>query len=211
MHLTRLAPRAVDPAMAPRSRAPDPKRDDARDNEPGEPPPPEFAHAVAALLPRLQRYAARLTRDSTVADDLVQNACLRALRKWRLWQPGSDLRAWLFTLLHNQHVNDVRRSARRGPHVPLDDVEPPSVVPRLDGGLRTRDLDRTSSRLSPEMKQVLLLVGLDGLRLDEVARVIGAPVGTVRSRLSRAREAVAEALDDRSLRRKRPGGGSVAR
>src|SRR5436190_21820969 len=77
----------------------------------------EFARLLEAEIPRLRRYARALTRDVVRADDLVQSCLTRAIAKQHLWQPGTDLRAWLFTILHNQHVNDVRRSAREGTQV----------------------------------------------------------------------------------------------
>src|ERR1700720_2608028 len=74
----------------------------------------DFAQLLEVEIPRLRRYARALTRDLTRADDLVQSCLTRAIAKQHLWQPGTDLRAWLFTILHNQHVNDVRRSVREG-------------------------------------------------------------------------------------------------
>jgi RNA polymerase sigma-70 factor (ECF subfamily) len=79
---------------------------------------------LEAEIPRLRRYARALTRDVSRADDLVQNCLTRALAKRHLWQDGTDLRAWLFTILHNQYVNDVRRSVREGSNVPVEDMEP---------------------------------------------------------------------------------------
>ena len=82
----------------------------------------EFARLVEREIPRLRRYARALTRDASRADDLVQSALVRAVAKQHLWQPGTDLRAWLFTILHNQHVNDVRRGMREGTMIPVEDV-----------------------------------------------------------------------------------------
>src|SRR5713101_6064919 len=82
----------------------------------------DFAPLLAAEIPRLRRYARALTRDVARADDLVQDCLTRAVAKQHLWQYGTDLRAWLFTLLHHQHVNDVRRSIREGSHVMLEEV-----------------------------------------------------------------------------------------
>src|SRR5436190_2831610 len=82
----------------------------------------DFALLLQNEIPRLRRYARALTRDVTRADDLVQSCLVRAVAKQHLWQPGTDLRAWLFTILHNQYVNDVRRSAREGANVQIDAV-----------------------------------------------------------------------------------------
>src|SRR5215208_2371382 len=84
----------------------------------------DFARQLEAEIPRLRRYARALTRDVSRADDLVQSCLTRAVAKQHLWQPGTDLRAWLFTILHNQHVNDVRRAVREENNVPIEDAAP---------------------------------------------------------------------------------------
>src|SRR5258706_15084988 len=88
----------------------------------------DFARQLEALIPRLRRYARALTRDVARADDLVQSCLTRALGKQHLWQPGSDLRAWLFTILHNQYVNEVRLSVREGVNVRVDEMAPMLTV-----------------------------------------------------------------------------------
>ena len=151
----------------------------------------EFGRLVENEIPRLRRYARALTRDATRADDLVQSCLLRAVAKQHLWQEGSDLRAWLFTILHNQHVNDVRRSMREGIAVPVEDVAPMLTIPSsTDASLQLRDLERAIAALPEEQRQVILLVGLEGMRYEEVASILGIPIGTVRSRLSRGRESL---------------------
>jgi len=156
----------------------------------------DFGSLLQHEIPRLRRYARALTRDGTRADDLVQSCLVRALAKSHLWQPGTDLRAWLFTILHNQHVNDVRRAVREGINVPMEDVAPVLTVPSTQGAsLQLRDLDRAMARLPEEQRQVLLLVGLEGMRYEEVATVLDVPVGTVRSRLSRGRDMLRHLMD----------------
>lgn len=156
----------------------------------------DFGSLLEHEIPRLRRYARALTRDATRADDLVQSCLLRALAKSHLWQPGTDLRAWLFTILHNQHVNDVRRAVREGVNIPVEDVAPVLTVPSTQQAtLQLRDLDRAMARLPDEQRQVLLLVGLEGMRYEEVAAVLDIPVGTVRSRLSRGRDMLRHLLD----------------
>ena len=130
-----------------------------------------------------------LTRDAARADDLVQSCLVRAIAKEHLWEPGTDLRAWLFTILHNQNVNDIRRSVREGVVVAVEDVAPVlTVAPRAGASLQLRDLERAIRLLPEEQRQVILLVGLEGMRYEEVAAVLDIPIGTVRSRLSRGRE-----------------------
>jgi RNA polymerase sigma-70 factor, ECF subfamily len=156
----------------------------------------DFARLLEVEIPRLRRYARALTRDLTRADDLVQSCLARAIAKRDLWQPGTDLRAWLFTILHNQHVNDVRRSQREGISVGIEDMAPVLTVrPRALAALELRDLEAAIAKLPEEQRQVILLVGLEGMAYEEVARTLRIPVGTVRSRLSRGRDQLRRLLD----------------
>ncbi|MGA8050198.1 MAG: sigma-70 family RNA polymerase sigma factor [Burkholderiales bacterium] len=142
--------------------------------------------AIVDLIPRLRRYARALVRDRAAADDLVQDTLERAWVKFHLYRDGTDLRAWLFTVMHNVHVNRVR--AVRATE--LLDEEMPELAHRAPQGdaLMVRDLDRAIVRLPDEQREVLLLVALEDMSYDEVARTLGIPIGTVMSRLSRARE-----------------------
>jgi RNA polymerase sigma-70 factor, ECF subfamily len=151
----------------------------------------DLRERIEAEIPRLRRYARALTRDVVAADDLVQDCLVRGLAKLHLWKDGTDLRAWLFTILHNQYVNQVRRAVREGAAISVSDSEP--SLTRAAGQARRlelRDLDRALARLPEEQRTVILLVGLEGMRYETVAEVVGVPVGTVRSRLSRGREAL---------------------
>ena len=147
----------------------------------------DFAPLLEAQIPRLRRYARALTRDVSWADDL-QSCLTRAVAKQHLWQPGTDLRAWLFTILHNQHVNDVRRLVREGNTVELGDAPQLTVQSNAIPSLELRDLERAIHKLPEEQRSVILLIGLEGMRYEEVAAVLDVPVGTVRSRLSRGRD-----------------------
>ncbi len=137
-------------------------------------------------LPRLRRYARALTGDSGRADDLVQDTLERALAKRDLWQPGSDLRAWLFTLMHNLFVSQLR--ARRPQETAMDDAPEAPVSGGQLEAMAVRDIHAALSRLPDEQREVLLLVGLEQFAYAEAAEVLGVPVGTVMSRLARARE-----------------------
>jgi RNA polymerase sigma-70 factor (ECF subfamily) len=149
----------------------------------------DIASLLEPEIPRLRRYARALTRDPTRADDLVQSCLLRAVAKQHLWQEGTDLRAWLFTIMHNQHVNDVQRSAREGVTVAVEDmVSVLPVEPNAGAALELRDLHRAMGRLPEEQRQVILLVGLEGMRYEQAAQILNIPIGTVRSRLSRGRD-----------------------
>ena len=103
----------------------------------------DFARLLEVEIPRLRRYARALTRDVARADDLVQSCLTRAVAKQHLWQPGTDLRAWLFTILHNQHVNDVRRSVREGVN-----VAQPCFLAALPGDRADRRHNRAALRCS---------------------------------------------------------------
>ena len=141
---------------------------------------------IVELIPRLRRYARALVSDRARADDLVQDTLERAWNKFHLWRPGSDLRAWLFTVMHNVHVNQIRASRD---HAMLDDEGPEMAVAGTQGAsLEIRDLERALGLLPAEQKEVLLLIALEDMSYAEVASTLGIPIGTVMSRLSRARE-----------------------
>jgi RNA polymerase sigma-70 factor, ECF subfamily len=148
-----------------------------------------FSNLVEAEIPRLRRYARSLTRNAQTADDLVQECLVRALSKQHLWVEGSELRAWLFTIMHNQYVNSVRQAVRQGSEVGVSDTEPSLTrAANQDRRLELRDLDRALALLPEEQRSVILLVGLEGMAYQTVAEVVGIAVGTIRSRLSRGRE-----------------------
>jgi RNA polymerase sigma-70 factor (ECF subfamily) len=130
-----------------------------------------------------------MVHDPVAADDLVQDCLVRALGKIHLWEKGTDLRAWLFTILHNQHISLARQAARQRDIIELQNCKPGlSPSPGQMVRLELRDLERAIARLPEEQRSVILLVGLEGMRYDEVASVVNLPVGTVRSRVSRGRE-----------------------
>lgn len=144
------------------------------------------AERFVELIPRLRRYARALVGERAAADDLVQDTLERGWAKLHLYRRGTDLRAWLFTVMHNVHVNKVRSSR---PLDPLDEGLP-ELAQRAPQGdaLLVRDLDRSIALLPAEQRAVLLLVTLEEMSYEEVARTLGIPMGTVMSRLSRARE-----------------------
>lgn len=147
-------------------------------------------------IPALRRYARALTGNAWAADDLVQDTLERACSKWRLWTAGSDLRAWLFTVMHNLFVNQLRQSVRQGAGnmVDIEDVAHELAAPNAHLG-QTLDLQQCLLRLPPDQRVVLLLVGVEDMAYAEVARITGVPVGTVMSRLSRARSRLQELMD----------------
>lgn len=152
---------------------------------------------IAEHIPSLRRYARALTGDAWAADDLVQDTLERACSKWRLWLAGSDLRAWLFTLMHNLYVNQVRRALRQAGAAACVDVEDLAheLVAPESSAAQSLDLQRCLLRLPQDQRIVLLLVSLEDLSYQEVARITGVPLGTVMSRLSRARSRLRELMD----------------
>jgi RNA polymerase sigma-70 factor (ECF subfamily) len=158
----------------------------------------ETPNRLVGHIPDLRRYARALTGDAWAADDLVQDTLERACARWQLWAVGSDLRAWLFTLMHNLFVDGARRAVRQagqaGQRVDVDDVANELVAPPA-GTEQALDLQRCLLRLPEDQREVLLLVSLQDLAYEDVARITGVPVGTVMSRLSRARTRLRELME----------------
>ena len=140
------------------------------------------------LIPALRRYAYALVRDHDAADDLVQDTLERALSRWTLRRSDGDLRAWLFTIQRNLHVSALRQSQRRGAHVELDEATTPSSAALQESSIEIQDILATLDQLPEEQKSLLLLVGVEDLSYDDAAKVMGVPIGTVMSRLSRGRQ-----------------------
>jgi RNA polymerase sigma-70 factor (ECF subfamily) len=141
----------------------------------------DFGRLLEKEIPRLRRYARALTHDVSRADDLVQDTLVRAIAKQHRWECGTNLRACLFTLMHNLNVNGVRRNVREGTSTTGQvDNNWPSPIAATDptGGLSLRDLDRALARISEEQRQVILLVGLEGTSYGQTAMILGVPIGT---------------------------------
>ncbi len=142
---------------------------------------------IEPLIPALRRYAYALVRDHTAADDLVQDTLERALLHWSSRRSDGDLRAWLFAILRNLHVGRHRQALRRGTVVDIDEGELPETAAGQDIVLETRDVLAALDYLPEEQKSLLLLVGVEDFSYEEAAKVLDLPIGTVMSRLSRAR------------------------
>jgi RNA polymerase sigma-70 factor (ECF subfamily) len=149
-----------------------------------------FRQGIEASIPALRRYARALTRSSETADDLVQDTLVRALRSEHLFH-GGEIRSWLFTILTNLNRNRLRTLARRPIATSIEEEDAPEAGPEAGG----RDIERALSLLVEEQRTTLLLVVLEGLSYREVAEVQGVPIGTVMSRLSRARAQIKSYLD----------------
>ena len=152
------------------------------------------ASEIEAHIPALRRYAYALSRDGEAADDLVQDCLERALSRWRLHRTGSDLRAWLFAILRNLFIDRYRVARRRGELAPLDEAAD-AMPPTQDAVLGVGDILAALDRMPEDQRSLLLLIGVEDLSYEEAARVLGVPVGTIMSRLSRARERLRRTLE----------------
>jgi len=150
----------------------------------------DFFDQVEACVPALRRYARALTRNADLADDLVQDCLERAVSRRGLFRPTGPVRAWLFTILLNLHRNSLRASQRRGETVDIDTIPEPSAPAPQPGHVALVELARAIETLPLEQKEALLLVTLEGLAYHEAAAVLNIPMGTLMSRLGRARAAL---------------------
>jgi RNA polymerase sigma-70 factor (ECF subfamily) len=155
---------------------------------------------LLAAIPRLRRYARVLTGDATRADDLVQETLARGWEKRRLWAAGTDLRAWLFTIMHNVFVNQRAMALREAQNVSLDGDgeggaawQVPVRAPQQTH-VELLEVLRELGNLPPEQREVLVLAAVEEMRYEEIAAVLSIPVGTVMSRLSRARDKLRRAV-----------------
>jgi len=155
---------------------------------------------LVAELPRLRRYAIALLRDRVAADDLVQDVVLRALDRLHLWRDGTNMRTWLFTIMHNLHANDRRRLSRTADDQPLEGAAlSRGTPPEQESAVELSQLADAIAVLPAPQRQVLLLVGLEGFSYAEAAETLNVPVGTVMSRLSRTREDLRRTLDGENV------------
>ena len=151
-------------------------------------------NAILEQVPSLRRYARALLRDAERADDLVQDCLERALGRWHLWQPTGSLRSWLFTIMHNIHLNQARQRAAMPPAVSLEASGPLAEPARQIDQVALGELAAALERLPEDQRQVVLLVTLEGFSYQETAKVLGVPIGTVMSRLARGRERLRQTL-----------------
>lgn len=144
---------------------------------------------IVSYIPRLQRYARALFQgNSAAADDLVQDSLERALSRSHQWQKGTNLRAWLFTIMHNVYVNQIRRVGNGPDFVEFAEETDESTKDTTAANMELGDLQQAIAKLTPEQREILLLVSLEGLPYQQVADTLGIPVGTVMSKLSRTRK-----------------------
>lgn len=146
-------------------------------------------------IPALRRYARALTGERHAADELVQDSLERAWSRFHLWRPGTDVRAWLFTIMHNLYANAVRKAKRAPAYAPLAEADRMSPIPsNAEAGIEVSNLIQALASLPDGQRETLLLVSLEGLTYEQVSQVLGIPIGTVMSRLSRAREQLRQTM-----------------
>jgi RNA polymerase sigma-70 factor (ECF subfamily) len=157
----------------------------------------EMMLVVEPLIPALRRYARALLHDRAAADDLVQDCLERIISRWQQRRADGDARSWVFTILHNLAVNRLRQKARRGPDVALEDANMAALAcpPAQEDRLRHDELLRGLAKLPEEQRHVLLLISVEDLSYAEAARVLAVPIGTVMSRLARARERLFQIME----------------
>ncbi len=155
------------------------------------------SRAILAELPRLRRYARALLGDRAAADDLVQDTLERAWSRIAQWRPGSDLRAWLFGIMHNLRVDQLRRGGLPSASLDEDEVADVPVRPTQSDLLEVMDLETALRQLPDEQREILLLVALEEMSYADMAALLGVPIGTVMSRLSRGRERLRLVMEGR--------------
>ena len=157
---------------------------------------------LVAAIPRLRRYARVLTGEANRADDLVQDTLARAWEKRALWQAGTDLRAWLFTVMHNLFINQRALARRDAATVSIDGAGAPaevwqlSVRPSQQAYVELREVVLQMGRLPAEQREVLILAAVEEMKYEEIAQVLDIPIGTVMSRLSRARDKLGRIINE---------------
>jgi len=154
--------------------------------------------AIVAEIPKLRRFARALVGDLSAADDLVQDCLERALGRLHLWRKDTCMRAWLFTILRNLHINQIRYSARRPTETLIDEHHELSegTSPAQGQRMMIRDLGQALEKLPDQQREIILLVGLENMSYKETAEILSVPVGTIMSRLSRGRETLRILMDD---------------
>jgi len=156
------------------------------------------SRAILAEIPRLRRYARAMLGNRTAADDLVQDTLERAWVRLSQWRSGSDLRAWLFSIMHNLRIDQLRRPTVSTQSIDEDDFEAPTRATQNDA-LEVKDIETALGELPDEQREVLLLVALEEMSYAEIAETLSVPVGTVMSRLSRGRERLRRIMDGQPL------------
>ena len=158
----------------------------------------DLVQMIQPLIPGLRRYAHAMLHDASAADDLVQDCLERVVGRWHQRRRDGNAAAWAYAILHNMAINQLRNARRRGIHVALDDAEDRALArpATQEDALRHRDLVRALQGLPDDQRSVLLLVSVEDMSYAETAEVLDIPIGTVMSRLARARERLRRAMEE---------------
>lgn len=149
---------------------------------------------IVALLPDLRAFARFMCRDREMADDLVQNTILAALDKQAQFEPGTNLKGWLFTIMRNRFYSDLRSQRRRPTGVEDISTTPIAAVDNPEATLQLKELSSALWKLSPQSREALILVGAGGFSYEEAARLCDCSVGTLKARVSRARKVLSDQM-----------------
>ena len=154
-----------------------------------------FKREMLAALPNLRAFAISLIRSRDRADDLVQDTIMKAWAKQDSYQPGTNMRAWLVTILRNEFYSQIRKSGREVQDTDGVYTSRLSVPPEQHGSVDLQDFRAALAKLPDDQREAILLIGASGFAYEEAAEIIGCPIGTVRSRLSRARARLMELMN----------------
>ena len=154
----------------------------------------DLRNQILEHFPAMRSFAISLCRDTALAEDILQDAVIKALLNFDKFKTGTNLKAWLLTIVRNTFYSEMRRSGREIAEIEQDGPGATAIPPVHDGVLQLRDFRRVFCKLGVEYREALLLVGALGFSYDEAARICGVPVGTIKSRVLRARRQLAEEL-----------------
>ncbi len=153
-----------------------------------------FKDDIVTLLPDLRAFARFMCREREAADDLVQNTVLMALDKQSQFEPGTNLKGWMFTIMRNRFYSDLRTQRRRPSTIEDSAAAPIAAVDNPEAHLELKELSGELWRLSPQAREALILVGAGGFSYEEAATLCDCSVGTLKARVSRARKQLSERL-----------------
>lgn len=158
----------------------------------------QLQNQLVELLPRLRRFARNLTRRPDDADDVVQIALERALSRCEQWDSGSRLDSWMFGIIRNAWIDELRRHQRRGSHLELDQISDNVADTRDAAEIETMSVQAAMAKLPEEQRTAVILVLVEGLSYKEAAQVMETPIGTLTSRVARGREALQALLGEQA-------------
>ncbi|MGB5076101.1 MAG: sigma-70 family RNA polymerase sigma factor [Sphingorhabdus sp.] len=152
--------------------------------------PDDFREQMVAIIPSLRAFARGLCGNVSMADDLAQDAMMRALAARKSFTPGTNFKGWMFTILRNQYYSSIRKNSRM---VSWDPEAAERILVQAEPqqhAIHLADLEKALQKLPPEQREILLLIGAEGASYEEAAQITGCPIGTIKSRVARGRAAL---------------------